>query len=105
MKSHRPLTTNQATALKKEVDRQVAEFEIEHGKRICAVMLWSLCVHTGWGKKRLLSFWETLKKEHVRLIKHYQMPDDWDFLCEEQLKKVGINVDELWQDLRNEQLK
>ena len=102
MKSHIPLTAAQRQAIRKECDRQAVEFETEHGQRICAVMLWSLHRHTGWGKKRLLAFWNTLKEEHQRLIKCYEMPDDWQFLCEEHLKRIGIDVDELWEDLKKE---
>ena len=102
MKSHIPLTSAQRQAIRKECDRQAVEFEQEHGKRICSVMLWSLHRHTGWGKKRLLDFWKTLAVEHDRLIKSYAMPNEWEFLCEEHLKKIGIDVNELWEALKKE---
>ena len=30
-----------------------------------------------------------------RLIQHYEMPDDYTWLCKEQLKKIGVDV-EAW---------
>ena len=33
--------------------------------------------------------------EHDRLIQHYEMPDDYTWLCKEELKKIGVDV-EAW---------
>lgn len=32
---------------------------------------------------------------HDRLIQHYEMPDDYTWLCKEELKKIGVDV-EAW---------
>lgn len=40
-------------------------------------------------KKRMISMLPN------RLIQHYEMPDDYTWLCKEQLKKIGVDV-EAW---------
>ena len=62
---------------------------------IDAMVLYTLMVHLGFGPKRLRRFYEAFSAEHDRLIQHYEMPDDYTWLCKEQLKKIGVDV-EAW---------
>ena len=39
--------------------------------------------------------------EHDRLIRYYQMPDDYTWLCKEMLKRIGVDV-EAWNKERKE---
>ena len=54
---------------------------------IDAMVLYTLAVHLGFGPKRLRRFYEAFAAEHDRLIQHYEMPDDYTWLCKEELKK------------------
>lgn len=68
---------------------------------IDAMVLYTLHVHLGFGKKRLREFYDAFSAEHDRLIQYYQMPDDYTWLCKEILKRIGVNV-EAWNKERKE---
>ena len=51
----------------------------------------------GYGKKNLRKFWEHMYQNYESLTKMYEMPDDFPFICSEQLKKIGIDVHE-WNE-------
>lgn len=66
---------------------------------IDAMVLYTLMVHLGFGPKRLRRFYEAFSAEHDRLIQHYEMPDDYTWLCKEKLKEIGVDV-EAWNKER-----
>ena len=68
---------------------------------IDAMVLYTLHVHLGFGKKRLRKFYDAFSAEHDRLIQYYQMPDDYTWLCKEMLKRIGVDV-EAWNKERKE---
>lgn len=65
------------------------------------MVLYTLHVHLGFGKKRLRKFYDAFSAEHDRLIQYYQMPDDYTWLCKEMLKRIGVDV-EAWNKERKE---
>lgn len=65
------------------------------------MVLYTLHVHLGFGKKRLREFYDAFSAEHDRLIQYYQMPDDYTWLCKEMLKRIGVDV-EAWNRERRE---
>ena len=65
------------------------------------MVLYTLHVHLGFGKKRLRKFYDAFSAEHDRLIQYYQMPDDYTWLCKEMLKRIGVDV-EAWNHERRE---
>ena len=78
-----------------EINRQIIEADRRYTDDIDAMVLYTLAVHLGFGPKRLRRFYEAFAAEHDRLIQHYEMPDDYTWLCKEQLKKIGVDV-EAW---------
>lgn len=68
---------------------------------IDAMVLYTLHVHLGFGKKRLRKFYDAFSAEYDRLIQYYQMPDDYTWLCKEMLKRIGVDV-EAWNRERRE---
>lgn len=65
------------------------------------MVLYTLHVHLGFGKKRLRKFYDAFSAEHDRLIQYYQMPNDYTWLCKEMLKRIGVDV-EAWNRERRE---
>ena len=77
----------QKKAMDMEINRQIIEADRRYTDDIDAMVLYTLMVHLGFGPKRLRRFYEAFSVEHDRLIQHYEMPDDYTWLCKEQLKK------------------
>lgn len=77
-----------------EINRQIVEADRKYVDDIDAMVLYTLHAHYGWGKKRLRRFYEVFNAEHDQLVRHYEMPDDYPWLCKEQLKHIGVDVEE-----------
>lgn len=88
-------------AMDMEINRQIVEADRRYADDIDAMVLYTLHVHLGFGKKRLRKFYDAFSAEHDRLIQYYQMPDDYTWLCKEMLKRIGVDV-EAWNKERNE---
>ena len=84
-----------------EINRQIVEADRRYADDIDAMVLYTLHVHLGFGKKRLRKFYDGISAEHDRLIQYYQMPDDYTWLCKEMLKRIGVDV-EAWNRERRE---
>lgn len=95
------LTAAEKKAMELEINRQIAEADKRYIDDIDAMVLYTLSVYLGFGPKRLRKFWDALSAEHDRLIQHYQMPDDYTWLCKEMLKRIGVDV-EAWNRERRE---
>ena len=95
------LTAAEKKAMELEINRQIAEADKRYIDDIDAMVLYTLRVYLGFGPKRLRKFWDALSAEHDRLIQHYQMPDDYTWLCKEMLKRIGVDV-EAWNKERKE---
>ena len=90
------LTAAEEKAMNMEINRQIVEADRRYTDDIDAMVLYTLRVHLGFGKKRLRKFYEAFSAEHDRLIQYYQMPDDDTWLCKEMLKRIGVDV-EAWK--------
>lgn len=83
-------TAAEKKAMGMEINRQIIEADKRYTDDIDAMVLYTLAVHLGFGPKRLRRFYEAFAAEHDRLIQHYEMPDDYTWLCKEELKKIGV---------------
>lgn len=95
------LTAAERKAMDMEINRQIVEADRRYANDIDAMVLYTLHVHLGFGKKRLREFYDAFSTEHDRLIQYYQMPDDYTWLCKEMLKCIGVDV-EAWNKERKE---
>lgn len=86
------LTAVEKKAMDMEINRQIVEADRRYTDDIDAMVLYTLRVHLGFGVKRLRRFYEAFSAEHDRLIQHYEMPDDYVWLCKEKLKEIGVDV-------------
>ena len=95
------LTAAEKKAMEMEINRQIVEADRRYADDIDAMVLYTLHVHLGCGKKRLRECYDAFSAEHDRLIQYYQMPDDYTWLCKEMLKRIGVDV-EAWNRERRE---
>ena len=95
------LTAAEKKAMDMEINRQIVEADRRYTDDIDAMVLYTLRVHLGFGVKRLRRFYEAFSTEHDRLIQHYEMPDDYVWLCKEKLKEIGVDV-EAWNRERRD---
>ena len=95
------LSAAEKKAMDMEINRQIAEADRRYTDDIDAMVLYTLRVHLGFGKKRLRKFYDAFSAEHDRLIQYYQMPGDYTWLCKEMLKRIGVDV-EAWNRERRE---
>ena len=77
------LSAAEKKAMDMEINRQIVEADRRYADDIDAMVLYTLHVHLGFGKKRLRKFYDAFSAEHDRLIWYYQMPDDYTWLCKE----------------------
>ena len=97
MKSRVPyqLTSKERKAMNDEINRQIAESHSKYLTEVDAMVLYTLHTELGFGKERLRRFWEALSINHKELIKRYEMPDDFPWLCSYFLKQnLGIDIEE-----------
>lgn len=95
------LTAAEKKAMDMEINRQIVEADRRYTDDIDAMVLYTLRVHLGFGVKRLRRFYEAFSAEHDRLVQHYEMPDDYVWLCKEKLKEIGVDV-EAWNRERRD---
>lgn len=85
-----------APAMNQEITRQILEQDAAFSMDNDSSILWMLHVHFGFGPKRLKKAWELFYAEHKKLVKHYELsPEDGGWLCRQELKKIGADV-EAW---------
>lgn len=84
-------------AMKAEISRQIVEMNDKYAIDIDAMILYTLHERFGFGKKRLREFYFAMKEERDKLEAHYEMPGEFNWLVREQLKKLGIDIQE-WYD-------
>lgn len=95
-------TAKERLAMNIEINRQIVEADRKYTNDIDAMVLYTLHVHLGFGKKRLRRFWEAFQQEHKALIEYYQMPDDGAWLCQRKLKDIGVDVEEWNKEVNDE---
>ena len=91
------LSKREREAMETEINRQTAAKLEEMACRIDSMVIYTLRAYTGWGEKRLRGFWQAFQSEFERLIKHYEMPGEFSWLCDRELKKDGIDID-AWRE-------
>lgn len=96
------LTAKERLAMNIEINRQIVEADRKYTNDIDAMVLYTLHVHLGFGKKRLRRFWEAFQQEHKALVEYYQMPDDGAWLCQRKLKDIGVDVEEWNKEVDDE---
>lgn len=87
-------TTKQRETMKAEINRQMLKTHEQFTNDFDAMILYQLHVQLGFGKKRLRRFWDGFKVAHKELVEFYEMPNDGGFLCREQLKRIGVDVEQ-----------
>lgn len=87
-------------AMKDEINRQVIEVNKQYANDIDAVILYTLHKRFGFGKKRLRQFFEAFYAEYQTLVKYYEMPEACPFICDRELKKIGVDIAE-WNKERD----
>ena len=86
------LTAAERKAMDMEINCQIVEADRRYADDIDAMVLYTLHVHLGFGKKRLRKFYDAFSAEHDRLIQYYQMPDDYTCLFKDLLMSIGVYV-------------
>lgn len=95
MKSRIPLSSSQRRAIKEEISRQIVESDKQHFKDYDSLVLYTLMVEFGFGKRRLKRFYDAFHQNYEELKDHYCMGDeDVPFICTVKLKQIGVNLDE-----------
>jgi hypothetical protein len=86
-----------------EINRQILAMDAKYTNDFDAMVLYTLHVHLGFGKKRLRRFYDAFITEHQRLRQHYEMPeDDVPWLCDHILKQIGVDVKQWNEECKNE---
>lgn len=98
------ITNEQYRAIRKEVDKQILAADQEYSLNFAAGVLWALHVEFGFGAGRLRRMWDAYRKIHDELREYYELRDDADtcFVCREQLKRIGVDVEEWDKEERND---
>lgn len=88
-------------ALNREINRQLAQ-NVEGLKiNLLALMLWQLHTQLGFGKKRIMRFYNGFKPAIEEMQQYYDMytGEDTDYMCKQKLKDLGIDVENLTEIL------
>ena len=94
------LTAAEKKAMNIEINRQLVERDKQYAADIDAMVLYTLMAHYGWKKKRLKRFWKAFIEEHKALREFYQMdePGDNEWLAHRMLKDIGVDINEWYQE-------
>ena len=99
MKSRVPWkpSVKQKKAMSVEINRQIFENVEKLTTNIEALMLWQLHEQLGWGKKRLLKFYNAFLPAIQEMQDYYAMhdSDDAEWLCKYKLREIGIDLDKM----------
>lgn len=95
-------TAAEKKAVELEVKRQLLEANQQFFSDVDATILYTLKEHLGFGKKRLRQFYDAFHAERDNMVKHYEMPDDYPWLCKTMLKRIGVDL-EAWEQERREE--
>lgn len=90
-------TNKQKKAMNVEIYRQIFESIGKLSKNMAAVMLWNLHEQEGWGKKKLLRFYNDFLPALKEMQDYYEMygAEDTEFMCKYKLKEMGIDLDQM----------
>ena len=90
-------TAKQKKAMNEEIYRQIFENVQKLTLHIEALMLWQLHEQLGFGKKRLMRFYNAFVPAIQEMQDYYELHDaeDAEWLCNKKLKDLGIDLAEL----------
>lgn len=90
------MTNAEKKAMDMEIRRQLEEYNRNNADNIDAMILWHLHEEFGFGKKRLMRFYETFSS-HMKEVSDYYLLEEnkMPWLYKEKLKQYGIDVAEL----------
>lgn len=89
-------TAAEKKAMEIEIRRQLAEYTHDNLNEIDALILWHLHEEFGFGKKRLMRFYETFAERVEELSKHYMFDtNEIPWMYTKKLKDYGIDIKKL----------
>ena len=92
-------------AMKKEMHKQMAEYDRKNMNELDSCILWVLHEEFGFGPKRLKHFYNTFGPALDSLIEHYELDNsDKIWICTYKLKEYGIDIEE-WNKERSKKVK
>lgn len=92
----------------KEIDRQILERDEAFSLDMDAMVLWTLHVYCGFGKKRLERFYRNMIQEHIHMRELYEMDDTYPeryklkTLCGVDVEELNNEFKEVVQDVQAE---
>ncbi len=98
------LTNEEEHALNMEILNSIAEYDRNNTDELDAMILWNLHLIFGFGKARLMQFYNSFNKDLHALCERYEMTDRTDelWVCTYKLKeKFGIDIHALNDPIRN----
>ena len=87
------LSPKEKKALDLEVRRAIAAEEQKFDRAMDAMVLYTLHREFGFGKDRLRRFYEAFLAGRNELIERYQSPEDNAWIAEQELKRLGVDLD------------
>ena len=89
-------TAAERKAMDMEIRRQCAEYKLKNLNEIDAMVLWHLHEEFGFGKKRLLRFYETFTDKVKELANTYELDSSKiPWMYQHKLKDYGIDIEEM----------
>lgn len=85
-------------ALKRELNRQILDFDKKYIISVNALVMWTLHEEFGFGRKRIRRFWErvvTLNRE-LRNRYRFDQAGEEDWLYKKLLLDIGVDVEGWW---------
>lgn len=89
--------------IKETVETETAKMADQFCRHYDVHVLYILHACYGWGYKRLHDFYEEFAKEHERLKQRYEQHDIGNYVAEETMKEMGIDLD-AWFDEMSERM-
>lgn len=91
------LSCAQRAEIAEEAQRQINNILPKVVENVEAIILWQLHEQYGFGKKRLLRFFDETAPMITGMLDYYNFATDEDaiWLCKHNLKEIGINLDEV----------
>ena len=90
-------SSQQKRELKKQCKKEFFKLLESYNKQTALQIMYILHFDFGFGKKRLLRFFEKLKAMQARHIENYEVQDeDVPDICEIKLREHGINAEDFF---------
>lgn len=87
------LTAKEEKIMLKEIKREIVAQRKEFFHDIDTMILWTLHVELGFGKKRLERFYHAVIRNYREMCKTFEMDNPYPAEC--KLKEIGVDMDEL----------